>query len=49
MDRHEGPHTALTLALHRDLYLAILMDLHEGPNTALNRALPILARDDGAK
>jgi hypothetical protein len=39
MDRHEGPLTALTIALHRGLYLAIIMDRHEGPLNALTRAL----------
>jgi hypothetical protein len=39
MDRHEGPHTALTIALHGGLYLAIIMDSYEGPRTALTIAL----------
>jgi hypothetical protein len=39
MNRHEGPHTALTIALHGRLYLAIIMNRHEGPHTALIIAL----------
>jgi hypothetical protein len=39
MDRHEGTHIALTLALHRGLYLTFIMDLHKGTHTALNLAL----------
>jgi hypothetical protein len=39
MDRYEGPHTSLTIALHRGLYLAIIMDRYERPLTALNIAL----------
>jgi hypothetical protein len=39
MDRHEGPQTALTIALHGGLYLAIIMDSYEGPHTALTIAL----------
>jgi hypothetical protein len=31
MDRYEGPHTALTTALHRGLYLETIMDRYEGP------------------
>jgi hypothetical protein len=30
---YEGPQTALTIALHRFLYLAIIMDLYKGPQT----------------
>jgi hypothetical protein len=26
MDRYEGQHTALTIALHKDLYLVFIMD-----------------------
>jgi hypothetical protein len=29
-----GPHTALTIALHRGLYLAIIMDRYVGPHAA---------------
>jgi hypothetical protein len=29
MDRYEGPLTTLTIALHRDLYLAIIMNRYE--------------------
>jgi hypothetical protein len=39
MDRHEGTHTDLTIALLRGLYLAITMDRHEGPHSALTIAL----------
>jgi hypothetical protein len=39
MDWYEGPHTALTIALHRGLYLAIIIYRYEGPHTALNIAL----------
>jgi hypothetical protein len=39
MDRPEGPHDALSIALHRVFYLAIIMDRHEGPNTGLTIAL----------
>jgi hypothetical protein len=42
MDRHEGPQTALTIALHGGLYLAILMDRHEEHHTA-----PIIALHRG--
>jgi hypothetical protein len=35
MDRYEGPLTAPSLALHRSLYLDIIMDCYEGPPTAL--------------
>jgi hypothetical protein len=35
MDRHEGPHTSLTIALHADLYLVILIDRHEESHIAL--------------
>jgi hypothetical protein len=39
MDRYEGSETALTIALHRSLHLAIIMDRFEGPQTALTIAL----------
>jgi hypothetical protein len=39
MDSYEGPHTALTIALYRDLYLAILMVIYEGPNISLTLAV----------
>jgi hypothetical protein len=39
MDRHEESQTALTQALHRGLYLAVIMDHHEGPHTLLTIAL----------
>jgi hypothetical protein len=32
MARHEGLQTTLTIALHRVLYLAIIMDRYAGPN-----------------
>jgi hypothetical protein len=35
MDRYEGPLTALSLALHRGVYLVIIMDRYEGPLTAV--------------
>jgi hypothetical protein len=35
MNRHEGPQTVVTMALHRGLYLAIIMDRYEGPHTTL--------------
>jgi hypothetical protein len=41
MDRYVGPHTALTIALHGDLYLAIKMTRYGGSHTALNIALHI--------
>jgi hypothetical protein len=39
MDRYEGLQTALTIALHRGLYFAIIMDRYAGPQTALTIAL----------
>jgi hypothetical protein len=39
MYRPEGPHSALTIALHRGLYLSIMIDRHEGPHTDLTIAL----------
>jgi hypothetical protein len=39
MDRHEGFQTALNIALHRGLYVSIIMDRREGPQTALTIAL----------
>jgi hypothetical protein len=35
----KGPKTALTIALHRGLYLTIILDRHEGPHTALSITL----------
>jgi isoprenylcysteine carboxyl methyltransferase (ICMT) family protein YpbQ len=35
MDRYGEPHTALTIALHRGLYVAILMDHYEKKHSAL--------------
>jgi hypothetical protein len=35
MDRCEGPHTALNIALHGDLSLGIITNSYEGPLTAL--------------
>jgi hypothetical protein len=35
MDRYEGTHGPLTIALHGGLYLEIKVDLYEGPNTTL--------------
>jgi hypothetical protein len=39
MDRYEGTHTALSVALHGDLQLAIIMDRYGRPHTDLNIAL----------
>jgi ABC-type molybdate transport system permease subunit len=39
MDRYEGRLNALTVALHRGIYLAIIMDRYEGPLNALTVAL----------
>jgi hypothetical protein len=39
MDRYGWPHTALTIALHGGLYLAIIKDRYGGPHTALTIAL----------
>jgi hypothetical protein len=39
MDRYDGHHTDLTIALEGGLYLAILMYHYEGPYTALTIAL----------
>jgi hypothetical protein len=39
MDLYEGPLIALTIALHRGLYLAIIMYRYEGPLTPLTIAL----------
>jgi hypothetical protein len=39
MDRYKGAHTALTIALHGGLYIAIIMDRYRGPQTALTIAL----------
>jgi hypothetical protein len=35
MDHHEEPHTALITALHKGLYLAIIMDRYEGHHITL--------------
>jgi hypothetical protein len=35
----EGTHTALTIALNRGVYLAIIMEGYRGPPTALSIAL----------
>jgi hypothetical protein len=35
MDRYEEPESALTIALHRGLYLAIIMDRYGGTHRAL--------------
>jgi hypothetical protein len=35
IDRYEGPHISLTIALHRGFYLAITMDRYEGPTLPL--------------
>jgi hypothetical protein len=40
MYRYRGTQTSLTIALHGDLYLAIIMDRYGGPQTALTIALP---------
>jgi hypothetical protein len=39
MDRYEEPQSALKIALHRDLYLAIIMDRYVGPQSAITIAL----------
>jgi hypothetical protein len=39
MDPYEGPKTSLIIALHGDLYLAIIMVSYEGLQTALTIAL----------
>jgi hypothetical protein len=39
MDRYGGPQTALTIALHGGLYLAIIMDSYGGRQSALTIAL----------
>jgi hypothetical protein len=39
MDRYEGPHTALNIALNRGLCLAIIIDPYNGPKTSLTIAL----------
>jgi hypothetical protein len=39
MDHYDGPQTALTIPLHRGLYLPIITFRYEGPQTALTIAL----------
>jgi hypothetical protein len=39
MNRCEGPHTALTIALRIGLYIAFIMDRYDGPHTTLTIAL----------
>jgi hypothetical protein len=39
MDRYGGPQSALSIALHRFLYLAIIIDPYGGPQSALTIAL----------
>jgi hypothetical protein len=39
MDRTEGPHSALSIALLRGLYLSIIMNRYEGPKSAITLAL----------
>jgi hypothetical protein len=39
MNGHEGSHTALTIALHRGIYLAIIMVRPDSPHAALTIAL----------
>jgi hypothetical protein len=39
MDLYDGPQSALTIALHRGVDLAIIMDRYEGPQSALTIAL----------
>jgi hypothetical protein len=39
MDRYEGHQNALTIALNKRYYLAILMDRYEGPQPALSIGL----------
>jgi hypothetical protein len=39
MEGYEGPNTALTIALHGSLQLAIVMEGYEVPLTAFNIAL----------
>jgi hypothetical protein len=38
MDRYEGPHTVLAIALHICLCLEIIVDHYEGPHTYHNLA-----------
>jgi hypothetical protein len=38
MDRYEGPQSAVTIALHSGLYIAIIMNRYEGPQIALSIA-----------
>jgi hypothetical protein len=39
MERHEVLQTALTIALHTGLYIAIIMDRYACPQTSLAMAL----------
>jgi hypothetical protein len=39
MECDDGPHTAVTIALHGGVYLAIMMDRYERPHTSLTIAL----------
>jgi hypothetical protein len=39
IDQYEGHLTSLTIALHLELYLAMIMDQYEGPLTFLSIAL----------
>jgi hypothetical protein len=39
MDRHEGPQTALTIALLRGLNITIIMDRYEEPHGAITISL----------
>jgi hypothetical protein len=39
MDRYEGSNTALTITMHGDLYIAIIMDRYEDPLTAVHVGL----------
>jgi hypothetical protein len=39
MDRYEGPHTAISIVLHRGLYLADKMDRYGGPLSSLTMVM----------
>jgi hypothetical protein len=39
MDRYEGNHSVLSIALNGGLYLAFIIDRFEGPHTLLTIAL----------
>jgi hypothetical protein len=41
MDRYERPQTDPTIALHRGLYMTIIIGRYGGPHSAFNGALQI--------